>query len=677
MNTNSSSLLKPDRQEKNTVYKNRRIVLAFFVSIICLLSLSAAYAVDVNINSVYYTTSNPFYLSGYGLPNCTCFAWGRAYEVMGVRPDLSRGNADSFWSYNQTHNSYPCGQEPRAHSIACWNGGDGHVAFVESVSGDTVYISQSSWNWRYTQPGVKWENTSVNRYAMNTIQSGFQGYIYLENVPDPGKPTLSINAGTSQQATYFSWGPTADTSYYTLRIYDSNDELYFIQGGISATSFSVLLPAGNYSANLASVNSNYGNWTFSDEVYFTVAVDSSELPPSKPVLNVSAYNNLQETYFSWSQTTNTTYYTLRVYTFEDDEPLFLFGGLYTNSIYLFLPAGDYYANIASVHVDDNVWNWTFSDDVSFSVGSAGASAGDLFLEVEENHRLYRLFHKECSWLEARSIASVSGGSFVSITSSDEQDVVASMVSSFGSPCWLGAETFSNGVWNWTNGDAWTYSNWGPFQPDSGFGKENCLEILPDGTWNDHRANSNGGNADNVKGYVIEYDPIGLFASPTTDSIVEGTPISTGDVLVLVTFSDQSVRACTDFTVSVSDTTPGMQTVTVTYGDLTTTTTIEYVERRIMQTPDFILPDDLAAIEESAFQGNAMQVVQCNEGLQEIGEKAFYNCVNLEEIYIPASVTSIANNTFLGCSDTLTIFGYSGSYAEDFAEQCFYEFVPVE
>lgn len=43
-------------------------------------------------NSYYYGL-NPFYKSGYGMPNCTAYAYGRAYEILGSKPNLSTGNA--------------------------------------------------------------------------------------------------------------------------------------------------------------------------------------------------------------------------------------------------------------------------------------------------------------------------------------------------------------------------------------------------------------------------------------------------------------------------------------------------------------------------------------------------------------------------------------------------------
>ena len=39
-------------------------------------------------SSKYYTSGNPYYTTGYGMPNCTCYAWGRAYEILGKKPNL-------------------------------------------------------------------------------------------------------------------------------------------------------------------------------------------------------------------------------------------------------------------------------------------------------------------------------------------------------------------------------------------------------------------------------------------------------------------------------------------------------------------------------------------------------------------------------------------------------------
>lgn len=129
-------------------------------------------------SNAYYYNNNPFYKSGYGLPNCTCYAFGRAYEVTGQYPNLSTHNANTFYSYNQQTHAYSYGTTPKAGSIVCWNGGYGHVAFVESVNNEnSIVISESNWSGR-TNPAKKFRYMTINP---KTYTKGFQGYIYIVN----------------------------------------------------------------------------------------------------------------------------------------------------------------------------------------------------------------------------------------------------------------------------------------------------------------------------------------------------------------------------------------------------------------------------------------------------------------------------------------------------------------
>ena len=553
-----------------------------------------------------------------------------------------------------------------------------HFSIGSSYTKNGNYISPKTINNNPNSPDFKIK--SSNKSGLSTSN----GYVYNTNgvgyifntVPVPGKPTLSCTPGDSLTETRFTWSSTANTSYYTLRIYDSGGSLYTMQGGISGTSYSYLLPAGSYTASLAAVNSTSGNWTFSSDISFTVKTSSAADPPSKPSFYVTAGSSMEEVAFSWSKTTNTSYYTIRIYD-STGELYLLRGGIPETSFYAILPAGKYTAKLASVNKPAE--NWTFSDTVSFTVSTVSTpSAGELVSQREENHKLFCLYEKAADWLAAEAIAAAGGGSLAAITSQEEQDAVAELVTEFGYPCWLGAEVFRNSSWRWTNGSSFSYSNWAELEPSGGYGKENCLQILPGGEWNDHRGTATTGtSAYNVKGYVVEYEPIGLSAFSMTDGIPEGMPVPHDAVTVLVTFSDQSLWITNDYEISVSGTSVGTQTATVTYGNLTAYTTVDYIERRVMNDPDFILPDDLTVIEERAFANDSMRIVRCPDGLEQIMENAFSDCKLLEEIYIPASVTYIANDIFSGCADGLTIFGYSGTEAESFAEMYGYTCIAVD
>lgn len=129
----------------------------------------------------YYKSQNPFAQSGYGMPNCTCYAWGRAYEIMGSRPKLSTGNAENWYCFSD---GYQRGQTPRVGAIACWRKGSeknssdgaGHVAVVEEILADgSITTSESGWKspaywWRKTRKGINWGQDGA--YS-------FQGFIYL------------------------------------------------------------------------------------------------------------------------------------------------------------------------------------------------------------------------------------------------------------------------------------------------------------------------------------------------------------------------------------------------------------------------------------------------------------------------------------------------------------------
>lgn len=147
-------------------------------------------------DSPYYSNGayNP-YVTAVGtlrnIPNCTTYAWGRAYEILGTRPPLpERGDAGSW--YGAASNK---GQTPKLGAVACWSYGKyGHVAVVEVINGNNLTLSESSFD-----PSIYWQPADKNATNMGY---GFQGYIYIGDFDDSlilSKTSVSLYTGDSYQ----------------------------------------------------------------------------------------------------------------------------------------------------------------------------------------------------------------------------------------------------------------------------------------------------------------------------------------------------------------------------------------------------------------------------------------------------------------------------------------------
>lgn len=123
----------------------------------------------------YYTRElNAYSQTGYGMPNCVAYAFGRIYELNGERPLIDRGNAGEWWFINKANDYYEYGDEAKLGAIACWSG---HVAVVEAIDDDgAVTVSESHWGGTYFNTNVYYDMSS--HYGQR-----FYGYIYAYDEP--------------------------------------------------------------------------------------------------------------------------------------------------------------------------------------------------------------------------------------------------------------------------------------------------------------------------------------------------------------------------------------------------------------------------------------------------------------------------------------------------------------
>lgn len=183
---------------KNTRLTITSLLLTATITFCTLLTMFSAAAADTNgfsprltspnYNNKYYYNSdyNVFQKYGYGLPNCTAYAFGRAYEILGHEPSLSWNGASQWYNYNASNGYYKYGRTPKLGAIACWTyGSGGHVAVVEKIENGTITLSNSEWGGRtfyLTTASISDPVVGGNSWWT------FQGYIYIIDSETQSEP---------------------------------------------------------------------------------------------------------------------------------------------------------------------------------------------------------------------------------------------------------------------------------------------------------------------------------------------------------------------------------------------------------------------------------------------------------------------------------------------------------
>jgi len=132
-----------------------------------------------------------------------------------------------------------------------------------------------------------------------------------------------------------------------------------------------------------------------------------------------------------------------------------------------------------------------------------------------NGHYYQLFDAGVTWEDARIRCAQMGGHLVTITTAEEQAFVLSILGTGNKNMyWIGSRLNQN--WAWVTGEDFSYSNWGPEEPNNMDGEEAYVQIYAKpfrkkvaGDWNDA---SNVGAEYSAEfyslqntGYICEWD----------------------------------------------------------------------------------------------------------------------------------------------------------------------------
>ena len=122
--------------------------------------------------SYYSREKNVYFQTGYGMPNCVAYAYGRVYEMNGEKPLINHGSAGDWYFINKSNGYYDYGSTPKLGAVACWSN---HVAVVEKINKDgSVTLSESHWGGTYFDT-VTYSNLGAH------FGQRFYGYIYTYN----------------------------------------------------------------------------------------------------------------------------------------------------------------------------------------------------------------------------------------------------------------------------------------------------------------------------------------------------------------------------------------------------------------------------------------------------------------------------------------------------------------
>lgn len=454
--------------------------------------------------------------------------------------------------------------------------GSGHTVFVTNVSGDTITFVDCNGNGNYSGSsyvrycGIKWDNT-ISKYGKMFNKYSFS---YLLSSPQLDSDITTVDLGTDFYASIthiaswnhltvednnnvdICWETYSDNQYW--KFYKQYDGSYKI---VSAKNDKCLDVENGSSDDGANIGVYENNDTDAQRWYIYKCGNGYQLKPkcSDCVMEMNAWNfyqgvnlvcgtkdnsdaeifsinkrnfdELAETTlnysdnngsitFSWDTPKCASNYNLKIYNgnsvWNGEAPINIWN-VQGNSYNIELGEGTFTAVLQTYNAIQDYHeckSLTFTTNVS--------SYSPIKTVVSKGH-MYELYDKPTSWETAKLVCENKGGHLATITSSEEQKVIESLIR-YGKRTFynVGATNLENiNEWKWVTGESMSYTNWAIGEPNNVANIERYLSVFNNenylAQWNDTTNASTSGVSN---GFICEYD--GLACDVDLDGLVSVT-----------------------------------------------------------------------------------------------------------------------------------------------------------
>lgn len=454
--------------------------------------------------------------------------------------------------------------------------GSGHTVFVTNVSGDTITFVDCNGNGNYSGSsyvrycGIKWDNT-ISKYGKMFNKYSFS---YLLSSPQLDSDITTVDLGTDFYASIthiaswnhltvednnnvdICWETYRDNQYW--KFYRQYDGSYKI---VSAKNDKCLDVENGSSDDGANIGVYENNDTDAQRWYIYKCGNGYQLKPkcSDCVMEMNAWNfyqgvnlvcgtkdnsdaeifsinkrnfdELAETTlnysdnngsitFSWDTPKCTSNYNLKIYNgnsvWNGEAPINIWN-VQENSYNIELGEGTFTAVLQTYNA---IQDYHECKSITFTTNVS--SYLPIKTVVSKGH-IYELYDKPTSWETAKLVCENKGGHLATITSSEEQKVIESLIR-YGKRTFynVGATNLENiNEWKWVTGESMSYTNWAIGEPNNVANIERYLSVFNNenylAQWNDTTNASTSGVSN---GFICEYD--GLACDVDLDGLVSVT-----------------------------------------------------------------------------------------------------------------------------------------------------------